>query len=262
MAERAGPVLLGLIAALALGGAFLGLDPLTTDVGHARAAPSPAHPMGTDHLGRDVLARVIAAARLDLGIAAAASVAAALGGTLAGALAGLAGGRAGRLAARGADLILVFPVYLLALVIVLAMGNGVGAVIVATAVVNLPYFLRIAAAVAAAGRAGPRVDAARMAGMGRAEIVRRVVWSDLWPLILAQGAVTMGWAMLNAAGLSFIGIGVAPPAAEWGIMLAEGARHAAAGAWWVAVAPLGALVATAWACHATAEAIRARMVRA
>ena len=76
--------------------------------------------------------------------------------------------------------------------------------------------------------------------------------------MLTQGAVTTGWAMLDAAGLSFIGIGVAPPAAEWGIMLSEGARHAAAGAWWVAAAPLGGLVATAWACHATAEAIRVR----
>ncbi|MFZ8942728.1 MAG: ABC transporter permease [Gemmobacter sp.] len=260
MAEgrRAGPVVLALVAALAAGGPRLGLDPFATDVARALAPPSAAHPLGTDHLGRDVLARVIAAARVDLGIAVAASGAAALGGTLAGALAGLAGGGAARIAARGADLIMVFPVYLLALVIVLAMGNGVGAVIVATAVVNLPYFLRLAAAVAATGRAGPRVDAARMAGMGRGAIIRGILWPDLWPLVLTQGAVTTGWAMLNAAGLSFIGIGVAPPAAEWGIMLSEGARHAAAGAWWVAAAPLGALVATAWACHATAEAIRVR----
>lgn len=248
-----GLALLGAVAAIGPG--LVG-DPLATDVAGALSPPSAVHPFGTDALGRDVLARVVVAARLDLGLAVAAVVLAAPLGTLIGVAFGMRGGVPGRVALRGADVLTALPIYLMAMVLVLALGGGVGVVIAATALVNLPFYIRLARGPAAALRGAPAVMAARLAGMGQGAILRHVVLPVVAPLVVVQAAVNLGWAMLNAAGLSYLGLGVTPPTPEWGIMIAEGAPHLAAGAWWVVACPALALVGAVLVLARAGDAVR------
>jgi peptide/nickel transport system permease protein len=250
----AGVALLGVI--VAVGPWLWPADPLATDVAHALRPPGWAHPFGTDALGRDVLARVLAAARLDLALAFAAVVLAAPAGALIGAMAGLRGGAAAGVALRGADVLTALPLYLLALLLVLTLGGGVAVVVLATALVNLPFYIRLARGEAAALRGSARHLGALMAGMGTGAIVRRVLVPALAPLVAVQASVNLGWAMLNVAGLSYLGVGVAPPAAEWGLMIADGAGLIAAGAWWVAGFPALALVAAALAFARAGDGLR------
>lgn len=236
-----------------------GVDPLATDVARALAPPSLRAPFGTDALGRDVLARVLAGARLDLGMAAAAVALAAPAGTLIGALAGLRGGAGQRVALRGGDVLTALPLYLMALLLVLVLQTGALVVILATALVNLPFYLRLARSEAALIRNGPQMQAALLAGMGQGAILRRVVAPALAPIIVVQASVNLGWAMLNAAGLSYLGIGVAPPAPEWGVMIAQGTADLGRGAWWVVAFPALALVGAALTLSAMGEALRHRL---
>jgi peptide/nickel transport system permease protein len=253
--------LIALVLVAMIGPAVIAADPLATDVAGALSPPTRAHPFGTDHLGRDMLARVAAAARLDLLLAFAAVALSALVGTAAGLAIGFAGGRARQIAAGGSDALAAFPLYLVAMVFALASGGGAGVVIAATAIVNLPFYIRLAIPVAAEARAAPVVLAARMGGAGRGRILRTLVLPEVAPLVAVQGSVNLGWTILNAAGLSFLGLGIDPPAPEWGIMLAEGAPVAMAGAWWVAVFPGLAIVGAALAFQAAGEALRRALAR-
>lgn len=262
MAERVGPLLAGLVLMLALIGPALPLaDPLATEVRAALSPPGAAHPFGTDHLGRDVLARVIVAARLDVGLALAAVLLAAGVGATLGALAGWFGGWTDRIAGWAVDLMLALPIYLLAMVLAVAVGNGLGVVILATAVVNLPFFVRLVRAEVARHRRSLWVDAARMGGVAEGRILFGMVLPRVAPLVVVQGTTNLGWAMLNAAGLSFVGIGVRPPAPEWGILIAEGARYLASGQWWLVVFPAAALALAVLGFHLSGDALRDRLMR-
>lgn len=246
-----------LLLALLLGAPLIwGADPQASDVAGALAGPSWRAPFGTDALGRDVLARVLAGARLDLGMAVAAVALAAPLGTLVGLVAGLRGGAGQRLALRGADVLTALPLYLMALLLVLVLQAGAAVVILATALVNLPFYLRLARSEAAALRHSPQVQGALLAGMGQGAILRRVIAPGVAPLVVVQASVNLGWAMLNAAGLSYLGIGVAPPAPEWGVMIAEGSADLAGGAWWVVLFPALALVGVALVLAMMGEALR------
>lgn len=249
-----GVFVLGLVAVV--GPMVAPHDPLASDVARALQPPSGAHPFGTDALGRDILARVLAAARLDLGMALVAVGLAAPLGTVVGAAAGLWGDGASRLALRGADVLTALPIYLMAMVLVLALGGGIGVVILATALVNLPFYIRLARLQAVALRTAPVAMGARLAGMGQAAVLRHVVLPTVAPLMVVQASVNLGWAMLNAAGLSFLGLGVHPPMPEWGIMVAEGAAHLTGGAWWVAGFPALALVGAVLVLAQAGDALR------
>ena len=262
MAERIGVALVGLVLAVAILGPVLPLaDPLATDVAGALRGPSGGALFGTDHLGRDVLARVVLAARLDLGLAAAAVGLAMVIGCPIGALAGWRGGWAGRGAGMLGDVLLAMPIYLLAMVLAVGLGNSLAVVVMATAMVNLPFFIRLTRVEVARRRTAAWVDMARMGGMAGRTILLRLVLPAVLPLVAVQATTTLGWAVLNAAGLSFIGLGVRPPTPEWGVLVAEGARFVAAGAWWLVVFPGGALVLSVLAFHLTGDALRRYLAR-
>lgn len=256
---RVWPVLVLAAVLMGLGPWLAPLDPLATDVARALAPPSRAHPFGTDHLGRDVLSRVLAAARLDLGIAVTAVALSAAAGVAVGALAGWFGGVGAAVTARGVDVLLALPLYLLAMVLALVLGNGLGIVIAATALVNLPFYIRLVRAETARRRALPWVEALRCGGAGEALILGRFVLPLVAPLVAVQAAANMGWAVLNTAGLSFLGLGVRPPVPEWGLMLAEGARYLGSGQWWMAAFPGAALVLAVLGFHLTGDALRDRL---
>lgn len=262
MAERWGWAGVGLLLAVAVLGPVLPVgDPLATSVAEALQPPSWAHPFGTDYLGRDMAARVVRAAGLDLGLAVAGvALAVGLGGVI-GALTGWFGGWADRLGSVLVDMLLAMPIYLAAMVLVGVIGNTLGVVVLVTGMVNLPVYIRLVRTEVSRLRRGPAVDAMRMHGEGDSAILGRLILPEVAPLIAVQAASTLGLAILNAAGLSFIGIGVRPPTPEWGILIAEGARHMGGGAWWLVVFPGAALVLAVMSFHRVGEALRVMLIR-
>ena len=212
-------------------------DPLATNTAIAMQAPSAAHWFGTDALGRDILSRVIVATRLDFGIAIAAVALSFVIGMALGLAAGFFGGWWDRIISRLADTIMAFPLFVLAMGIVAALGNSVANIVYATAIINLPFYIRVARAEANIRRNAGFVEAARLTGNSDWRILSHHIFPNILPPAMVQVSLNMGWAILNAAGLSFIGLGVRPPIPEWGIMVAEGATYIVSGEWWVAFFP-------------------------
>lgn len=209
-------------------------NPLQSDAVNTLKPPTWAHPFGTDQLGRDIFSRVLVAARLDLSIAFASVILAFLLGALSGVAAGYFGGWTDRIVGRLADTIMAFPLFVLAMGIVAALGNKVINIVIATAIINFPLYVRVARAEANVRRDAGFVEAARLSGNGEARVLLGHVLPNIMPIMMVQMSLTMGYAILNAAGLSFIGLGVRPPDAEWGIMVADGANFIQSGEWWVA----------------------------
>jgi peptide/nickel transport system permease protein len=226
-----------IVIAAVLGPHIVPYDPLASDTAVSLKPPSRAHWFGTDQLGRDVFSRVVAATRLDFIIAVFSVVLVFLMGGLAGVAAGFFGGWTDRIVSRIADTIMAFPLFVLAMGIVAALGNTVQNIIIATAIVNFPLYARIARTEANVRREAGFVQAARLSGNGEFRIVLAQILPNIMPIMIVQMSLTMGYAILNAAGLSFIGLGVRPPDAEWGIMVAEGAAFMVSGEWWIAFFP-------------------------
>lgn len=222
-------------------------DPLATNVGTPMSPPSWQHWFGTDALGRDILSRVIVAARLDFGIAVSAVALSFVIGIVLGSCAGYYKGWFERIVSRGSDMVMAFPLFVLAMGIVAAMGNTVFNIILATAVINLPFYIRVARAEVSVRCEAGFVEAARLTGNRHWRVLAVHLVPNIMPPMMVQVSLNMGWAILNAAGLSFIGLGVRPPEAEWGIMVAEGAQYIVSGEWWVALFP-GAVLMLAVFC--------------
>jgi peptide/nickel transport system permease protein len=249
--------LFALIVIVAVFGPFLvPYDPLATGVGPNLAAPSAKHWFGTDQVGRDVFSRVLAATRLDLLIALGAVSLSFVVGSFLGTLAGYYGGVVDRAVTRVIDTIMAFPLFVLAMGIVAALGNTVENIIYATAVVNIPFYARVSRAEVNVRRAAGFIEAARLAGNSDARILAMQLFPNVLPPLVVQASLNLGWAILNAAGLSFIGLGVRPPTAEWGIMVAEGAAFMVSGDWWVALFPGIALMITVFCFNLLGDGLR------
>lgn len=250
-------VLFALFVLLALVGPWIApYDPLATNVGPTLSPPTWKNWFGTDALGRDILSRVVVATRIDFVIALSAVGASFVIGGLLGACAGYFGGWLERVVMRGCDMVMSFPLFVLAMGIVAAMGNSVANIILATAVVNLPFYIRVARTEVNVRRDAGFVEAARLAGNGDARILLVHLVPNAMPPMMVQVSLNMGWAILNAAGLSFIGLGVSPPAAEWGIMVAEGASHIISGEWWVALFPGAVLMLAVFTFNLLGDGLR------
>jgi len=239
-----------------LGPMLVPYDPYATDLTHVLLPPGGTHWFGTDQLGRDVLSRVVVSVRLDLFIAVCAvAVSFAIGVTLGG-LAGYLGGSFDLWTSRIAEMLQVFPLFVLAMALVAALGNDLRNVILATAIVNLPFYVRLARIEVGVLSTQLYVEAARAAGNGDTRIIGRVLLPNVMPNLMIQLSVNLGWAILNAASLSFIGLGIRPPTAEWGIMVADGATQAVAGNWWLVVFPGLALALAVFAFNLLGDALR------
>jgi peptide/nickel transport system permease protein len=247
--------LLIVLAAL-IGPYVVPYDPLASNTTFALKPPSAAHLFGTDQLGRDVLSRVIVATRLDFVIAVSSVVLVFLMGGLAGVAAGFFGGWSDRIVSRIADTIMAFPLFVLAMGIVAALGNTVTNIVIATAIVNFPLYARVARAEANVRREAGFVQAARLSGNGEYRILLAHVLPNIMPIMIVQMSLTMGYAILNAAGLSFIGLGVRPPTPEWGIMVAEGAAFMVSGEWWIAFFPGAALMIAVFCFNLLGDGLR------
>jgi len=254
-----------LLAALLLGGFFIiaivgpsiaPYEPMTSNAAQALAAPSGQHWFGTDSLGRDIFSRVLVATRIDFLIAiSAVSFSFVMGGFL-GAVAGFWGGWLDRAIMRLCDMVMSFPLFVLAMGIVAALGNSVFNIILATAIVNLPFYIRVARTEVNVRREAGFVEAARLCGNSDWRILLRQLIPNALPPMMVQASLNMGWAILNAAGLSFIGLGVSPPQAEWGILVAEGATYIISGEWWVALFPGAVLMLAVFTFNLLGDGLR------
>jgi peptide/nickel transport system permease protein len=247
-------VLIVLLAAV--GPHIVPYNPLSSDAAEALKPPSALHWFGTDQLGRDVFSRVIVATRLDFFIAVASVALVFLMGGLAGVTAGFFGGWTDRIVGRISDTIMAFPLFVLAMGIVAALGNTVQNIVLATAIVNFPLYARIARAEANVRREAGFVEAARLSGNSEWRILAFQILPNILPILVVQMSLTMGYAILNAAGLSFIGLGVRPPTPEWGIMVAEGSAFMISGEWWLATFPGAALMIAVFCFNLLGDGLR------
>jgi len=220
-----------------LGPYLVPYDPLETNAKIALQPPSIEHLFGTDNLGRDVFSRVIVATRLDLTISVLAVLISFIIGSFLGTLAGYWGGWLDIFLSRILDTIMAFPLFVLAMGIVAALGNTIENIIYATAIINIPFYARLVRAEVNIRREASFVHAAKMAGNSEFKILAIHIFPNTLPPMMVQVSLNLGWAILNAAGLSFIGLGVRPPTPEWGIMVAEGANFIISGEWWLALFP-------------------------
>ncbi len=225
----------------AIFGPLLVGDPLKTAPGDALAPPSSEYFFGTDRFGRDVFTRAVVAARLDVVVGIVIALIAASVGSVIGVVAGYFGGMFDEVVMRLTDIVLAFPAFVLALILVAALGDSIPNVVGAVAIAYTPYFIRLTRARALAEREREYVDAAALAGNRRWQIAFRHVLPNSLTPAYTQAALVAGWAVLDVAGLAFLGIGIRPPTAEWGVMVAEGANDVLTGAWWTALFP-GALI--------------------
>ena len=245
-----------LLLAAIVGPSLVPYDPLASDTAAALQPPSWHHWFGTDQIGRDIFSRVVVAARLDMTIAiASVALVFALGG-FAGLAAGFFGGWVDQVVGRISDTIMAFPLFVLAMGIVAALGNNVTNIVIATAVINFPLYARLARSETSVRKNVGFVQAARLTGNGDMRILLGQILPNLLPIMIVQMSLTMGYAILNAAGLSFIGLGVRPPTPEWGIMVAEGAAFIVSGEWWIALFPGLALMLAVFCFNLLGDGLR------
>jgi len=218
-------VLAVIILAAVVPSIFTRADPNVIDIMARLAPPSPAHPIGTDHIGRDLLSRLVHGARASLLVAAGSVGGAAAIGVLLGLLAGYYGRWTDGTVMRIVDVFLAFPAILLALALVAVLGAGVTSVIVALVLVFWTQYARVVRAVTLAEKERAYVEAARAIGAGDLRILLRHILPNVISPVIILATLGMGTAVVAESTLSFLGMGVQPPAPSWGWTLAFGTRY-------------------------------------
>ena len=186
---------------------------------------------------------------MDLAIAVSAVALSFVLGSVIGSLAGFFGGWTDRLVGRFTDTIMAFPLFVLAMGIVAALGNTVENIVYATAIINLPFYARVARTEVNVRRNADFVLAARLAGNSSLRLLAMHIYPNTLPPMMVQVSLNMGWAILNAAGLSFIGLGVRPPTAEC-------AGYIVSGEWWLALFPGAALMLAVFCFNLLGDGLR------
>ena len=219
------------------------------------------HWFGTDSAGLDVFSRVVAAARTDVAIAVGANLVSLAVGTLLGLFAGYTRTIAGAVVMRLSDLIQAFPVFITGMILVTLAGRGDLTIVLTLALLYTPIYVRLTRAEVLSQRERGFVDAARALGhRGSAIALKHVLPNALAPSLI-QASVTVGFAILMTAGLSFVGAGVRPPAPEWGLMIAAGADQLVAEEWWPSVFPGLAISLTVFGYAALGNGLERLYVR-
>ncbi|GAB2830274.1 ABC transporter permease [Actinocorallia aurea] len=255
-----GAIILALIVLAALAAPLIAPYPddgtWATHPTESLLGPSGEHWFGTDTVGRDVLTRVLYGARTSLTIAVAVLAVSAVVGIALGVVAGYAGGRIHDVIMRITDVFLAFPALLLSVALAAVLSPGMGGAILAISVSWWPWYARMAAVTASSLRTRGFVDAARCLGTSPVRIVARHILPNSLTPVSVQLSLDAGGVILTAAALSFLGLGVREPTAEWGLMVQQG-QSLLTTDWWVVVFPGAAIVLTAFCFNVLGEGLRA-----
>jgi peptide/nickel transport system permease protein len=216
---------MGLLGLLLLVGAVIPGDATTPDLLHRLAGPSLTHPLGTDHLGRDVLTRLAAGTRLSVGFALLAVSLCTLIGTLAGTAAGYLGGVLARLMLHTIDILVAIPAVVVGLALAAVLRPGIPALLIAVIATGWMPFARIAYQLTVQQAGAGYVTSAVALGCGTGWVLSRHILPNTAPPLLAHACLRFAHTLLAIAGLSFLGLGAPPPTPEWGAMLAEGRQY-------------------------------------
>ena len=232
------------------------VDPLLVDLDTVLQPPSPAHPMGTDGNGRDVLARFIDGSRISLVVGVAVVITGLMVGGTIGLVAGVSPGLADGVLMRVIDALAAFPPLILAMAITVGLGVGLDTAALGIMLSSVPYFARLIRSDVIRVRALASVEAAVALGAGRLRVILRHILPHTTSTMLIQSAAVFGYAVLTLAALGFVGLGAQIPEPEWGAMITDGMRYALTGQWWITVFPgLGLLVAVV-AANLLADRVR------
>jgi peptide/nickel transport system permease protein len=255
-----GAVGAAIILIMMLAAVFAGLaapyDPLATDYGRMLQAPSSSHWFGTDSFGRDVFTRILFGSRTALWVGFASSFLAATLGAIIGLISAYFGGKLDLLLQRFMDLLLSFPLIVLALVVVAVLGTGTLNVILAITVPMVPRCALVVRSSALALREMPFVEAARALGFGPVHIIFRHLLPNVMAPFLIMLTAFLGQAILLEASLSFLGLGVSEPQAAWGLMLRGAAVEFAERAPWMAIYPGIAISLAVFAFNLLGDSLR------
>jgi peptide/nickel transport system permease protein len=243
-----------LVGMAVLGPNLLSIDPLAQDLGAAFAPPGKDWLFGADYLGRSVLARLVAAAPLSLGVAAISSIATAAIGTAVGLAAATIGGTPGRVVMAVADAIYAVPGLLLVLLVGGLFGGGIAVVTTGLVLARWPLFTRTCYPLARAALAAPDAEASRLLGFDVLYCIRRHAWPAVRPTVTSLATLGVGANVLAVSSLGFIGIGLAPPRPEWGAMVADSLPFMRDSPL-ALLAPVGALFLATLACTLIGEAL-------
>ncbi|SEF00353.1 ABC transporter permease [Ruania alba] len=244
--NRIAVVGLGFVVLWTIGALLVPLSPYgasQTNAGPLLSPPGADHLFGTDNFGRDILTRVLAGGQVSLWTGLLAVGISFVIGVPLGGLSGFIGGRFGNIVMRVMDVLLAFPPLVLAMAIAASLGAGMSSAMVAVGIVGIPEFARIMYSQTVSLRERDFVEAGHAIGLPRMTIFSRHVVPNALAPILVRATLGMGYAILTAASLSFIGLGAQPPLAEWGVMISDGRGYIISGEWWMTAFP-GLAIAT------------------
>src|SRR5262245_45941379 len=258
----AGALIVGFVVVAALAAPWLATtDPIEQDLTVALGPPfwladgSLQHPLGTDHLGRDVYSRLVYGAKISLTISVLAALLGAAVGVAAGLVAGYLGGRTGALIMRVVDLNLAFPLILLALAVVALLGANLRNLVIVMAITTWMIYARVVRGLSLTLREQEFVQAVRALGARDARIIARHVLPNVLPAVLVIWTLEVARVILMESALSFLGLGVPPPTPTWGRMLAEG-RDYLTMAGWISIFPGLAIMVTVLGINFLGDGLR------
>ncbi len=256
--HRLGRVGLGVLVLMALVAIFAPLlapyDPNISNYSEVLAAPSAAHPFGTDNIGRDVLSRVMFGAQISLEVAVFSVVGAVVVGSIVGMIAGYFGGWIDSIIMRVIDAMMAFPMLILALAIIAVLGPDLINAIIAITIVNIPGFARLVRSQVLSIRQLDYVHAARGLGAPTWRIMLRHIWPMVVGNVVVYSSLRASAAIITEAALSFLGLGAPPPAPSWGSMLTTAMQYW--DAWWLSVFPGVAIFAAVLSLNFLGDGLR------
>ena len=249
-------IILGILVFLALvGNTILGIDPFETNSKIRLLAPGMGHILGTDNLGRDVLARVIYGIRISLAISLVSVAFALIVGTAIGTISGYVGGKVDSVLVLIIEAVCAFPTVLLGLLLATVLGSGMTNIMLAIGISNVPYFARLARSMAISIRGREYIESAVTTGLNHFAIITRYVLPNMSSVIIVQTSLSAASALITESTLSFMGVGVQPPAASLGVLLRDGYDYISKASW-LSIFPGIAILLTVIALNFLGDGLR------
>lgn len=249
-------VIVGWVAVAVMAPLLAPYSPILPDMAHRLVPPEPAHLLGTDQYGRDILTRILYGSRLSLSVGLLSVGISFLLGVPLGVAAGFFGGAIGQLIMRAMDVLLAFPSLVLAMALAVSLGPGLTSAMIAVGIVGIPDFARLSYGQVLSVREREFVESSRAAGASNLTIIWRAILPNILSSLIVRATLGLGFAVLTAASLSFLGLGAQPPSPELGAMISGGRDYIISGQWWLATFPGLAIATMVLGFNLTGDALR------